>query len=91
MYVRELFCLPKCVLNDLKCFIIFLHRYTKNLKDAKVIDIKMGLMLGIGIGLMMLTLFSTYALAFWYGSKLVREDEHYTAGNMLVVCVLYDS
>ena len=47
-----------------------------------------GVMNGIGIALMMFVLFCTYALAFWYGSKLVREDDNYTAGTMLIVSKL---
>ena len=37
------------------------------------------------MGVIYFIIFACYALAFWYGSKLVREEEHYTAGVMLTV------
>ena len=40
---------------------------------------------GAGMGAVFLVIFAVYAMAFWYGSKLVREDDNYTAGNMLIV------
>ena len=34
----------------------------------------------------MLIIFSVYAVAFWYGSKLVRE-EGYSVADMMIVCM----
>lgn len=39
---------------------------------------------GGGMGLVFFIMFSSYALAFWFGGKLVREEE-LTIGNMLIV------
>ena len=36
------------------------------------------------MGLVFFIIFAVYALAFWYGAKLVREDD-YTAGRMIIV------
>ncbi|XP_059173798.1 ATP-dependent translocase ABCB1-like isoform X1 [Physella acuta] len=60
-------------------------RYTVNLKDAHEFGIKKGLTIGISMGFIWLVIFGCYALGFWYGGKLVREDEHYTVGKMIVV------
>ena len=59
-------------------------RYDANLKDAKSFGIRKGIANGLGIGFIYIVFFGAYALAFWYGSKLVREDD-YTAGKMLIV------
>ena len=59
-------------------------RYDANLDNAKTFGIRKGLANGLGIGFIYLVFFGAYALAFWYGSKLVRQDE-YTAGTMLIV------
>ena len=38
------------------------------------------------MGLVFFIMFACYALAFWYGAKLVREEpENYTPGSMLIV------
>ena len=47
--------------------------------------IKKGIISGGAMGLIYLIIFCTYCLAFWYGSKLVREEEAYTPGVMLIV------
>ena len=47
------------------------YRYEVNLKYAKDVGVKKGLTTGVGTGTVMLIIFSTYGLAFWYGSKLV--------------------
>ena len=48
--------------------------------------IKKGVISGGYNGLFYLVFFSIYALAFWYGANLVREEpSNYTVGSMLVV------
>lgn len=66
------------------------ERYGKNLVDAYKYGVKKSMVSGGGMGIVFLIIFCVYALAFWYGSKLVREDEAYTAGRVLIVffCVL---
>uniref|UniRef100_X2B039 Bile salt export pump n=1 Tax=Capitella teleta TaxID=283909 RepID=X2B039_CAPTE len=60
-------------------------RYFSNLDDAKKAGVKKGAIGGGGMGVIFFIIFSCYALAFWYGSKLVREEEAYTPGVMLIV------
>lgn len=40
------------------------------------------------MGSVFFVIFAVYAVAFWYGSKLVREDPDYGVGNMLIVRAL---
>ncbi|ORZ35134.1 P-loop containing nucleoside triphosphate hydrolase protein [Catenaria anguillulae PL171] len=49
--------------------------YDKNLIGAYKVNTKKALYAGAGLGIMMLFMFSTYALAFWYGATLVKVDE----------------
>ncbi|ELU01162.1 hypothetical protein CAPTEDRAFT_219712 [Capitella teleta] len=67
------------------------QRYISNLEDAKKAGIKKGAIGGGGMGFIFFIIFSCYALTFWYGSKLVREEEAYTPGIMLIVmfCVVF--
>ena len=51
----------------------FSSRYDKELDKACAIGCKRGVVLGVQIGLFMFVIFSTYALSFWYGGKLVSE------------------
>ncbi|ORZ08979.1 putative ABC transporter protein [Absidia repens] len=50
---------------------IFVERYNQELLKAKSFGYKRGIALGIGTGALIFSFFSIYALAFWYGSKLV--------------------
>jgi len=63
-------------------------RYSKNLVDAKKFGIRKGMIVGAGMALLFFVMFGSYALGFWYGGKLVRE-ENYTAGQMLIVSTCY--
>jgi len=61
-------------------------RYDVNLEDAKKVGIKKGLTTGVSMGLIYLFMFSSYALGFWYGGVLVREEsETYSVGTVLIV------
>ncbi|KAI8056326.1 P-loop containing nucleoside triphosphate hydrolase protein [Gilbertella persicaria] len=62
----------------------FADLYEKKLVKAMDVGIKRGQVLGFGFGGFMFTLFSTYGLAFWYGSKLTREGLMY-GQDVLVV------
>lgn len=62
-------------------------RYSVNLEAAKSHGMKKGLMGAIGMGFVFFIIFAVYALAFWYGSKLVREDPAYTVGRLLTVSI----
>eukprot|EP00794_Sanderia_malayensis_P017701 gene17701-19469_t len=65
------------------------ERYTANLEESKSAGIKKGTSTGMAFGLFHVVIFSCYALAFWYGSKLIVE-ENFPGGDVLVVffCVM---
>lgn len=67
------------------CFKLF--RYKGNLFDAQQFGIRKGVVSGIGMACVFLVMFGAYALAFWYGSTLVREKD-YTPGDMMVVSAI---
>ena len=55
-----------------------------NLVDARDFGIKKGFINGGTMGLVFFIIFSSYSLAFWYGSVLVLEKD-YNPGDILVV------
>ncbi|GBB85298.1 hypothetical protein RclHR1_11860005 [Rhizophagus clarus] len=59
-----------------------LARYAKNLELAYKAGRKKAIASGAGIGSVMMILFFSYALAFWYGSKLILNKEK-TGGEIL--------
>lgn len=59
-------------------------RYHKNLQDARDVGIKKAISSNIAMGFTFLIIYLCYALAFWYGSRLVLQGE-YTIGNLLTV------
>lgn len=61
------------------------YRYDKNLVFAQYWGIRKGIIMGAFTGYMWLIIFLCYALAFWYGSKLVLEEEEYSPGTLLQV------
>ncbi|XP_043931521.1 bile salt export pump [Protopterus annectens] len=60
-------------------------RYDKNLVSAQRWGIRKGMIMGFFTGYMWFIIFLCYALAFWYGSSLVIEEEEYSPGNLLQV------
>ncbi|CAL1267612.1 unnamed protein product [Larinioides sclopetarius] len=67
-----------------------IQRYDKCLAPARKKGIKRGFMTSIGSGLTWFCIFAGYALAFWYGVKLIVDDKdnpnpEYTAGTLLIV------
>lgn len=58
--------------------------YNNALKKAFKSATKEGVTAGLGFGSLMLILFSSYALAIWYGGKLVLENG-YTGGDVINV------
>uniref|UniRef100_A0A8C3LMS0 Bile salt export pump n=1 Tax=Chrysolophus pictus TaxID=9089 RepID=A0A8C3LMS0_CHRPC len=61
------------------------ERYDKNLVYAQHWGIRKGIIMGVFSGYMWFVIFLCYALAFWYGSKLVLEDDEYSPGTLLQV------
>lgn len=51
-----------------------IERYAKNLKDARKIGIKKGILVGLGMGLTNMLFFGSYALALYYGAILVVDE-----------------
>lgn len=74
-------------LSVTNCFLYF--RYEKNLIEAKDFGVKKAITTNVSMGLTQFILFGTYALAFWYGTKLsVDEPENYTIGRVITVSLL---
>ncbi|XP_075683763.1 ATP-dependent translocase ABCB1-like [Rhinoderma darwinii] len=61
-------------------------RYENNLEHAKNIGIKKTITTNVSIGFSYFTLYSAYALAFWYGTTLVI-NEDFTVGDILTVFI----
>ncbi|XP_078273190.1 ATP-dependent translocase ABCB1-like isoform X1 [Rhinoraja longicauda] len=59
-------------------------RYLKNLIEGKKLGIKKAISSNVAIGFTFLIIYGSYALAFWYGSTLIL-DEDYTIGTVLTV------
>ncbi|KAL6475849.1 hypothetical protein MHYP_G00143480 [Metynnis hypsauchen] len=63
-----------------------LEKYETNLVEAKNFGVKKAVTTNVSLGLTKFFIFATYALAFWYGTKLsVDEPENYTIGNVITV------
>ena len=78
------------VLNSIKTVTSFagqqeeIKRYNKNLEIAKDVGVRKAITTGISIGTLFLVLYSAYGLGFWYGGKLVVE-ENYSIGDVMLV------
>ncbi|XP_052180943.1 LOW QUALITY PROTEIN: ABC transporter B family member 19-like [Diospyros lotus] len=59
-------------------------RYAKMLEKAVPVGLKIGFAKGAGIGVIYLVTYSTWALAFWYGSILVARKEIH--GGEAIAC-----
>ncbi|CAG0912520.1 unnamed protein product [Notodromas monacha] len=55
---------------------VILSRYEERLVTARQLGIKRSLWTGLGGGLAWFMIFVSYALAFWYGPKLILEQRH---------------
>uniref|UniRef100_A0A674BHM2 ATP-binding cassette sub-family B member 5 n=1 Tax=Salmo trutta TaxID=8032 RepID=A0A674BHM2_SALTR len=53
------------------------ERYENNLEDAKNFGIKKAITTNVSMGFTQFVIFGTYALAFWYGTKLSVDETHY--------------
>ncbi|GFO46406.1 multidrug resistance protein 1 [Plakobranchus ocellatus] len=61
-------------------------RYEKSLTDAKKYGIKKSMASGLGQGASWGIILSTWGLGFWYGGKLVRDDD-YEVHEMMAVFI----
>ncbi|XP_030088446.2 ATP-binding cassette sub-family B member 5 isoform X2 [Serinus canaria] len=62
-----------------------LEKYDGNLEMAKRVGMKKSITTNTCLGLSQFFIFGSYALAFWYGTKLTAEDPHYDIGRVLIV------
>ncbi|KAJ0743385.1 putative ABC-type xenobiotic transporter [Helianthus annuus] len=62
------------------------EEYNKFLVDAYNSSVHQGLATGLCLGLMMLVILCSYALAFWYGAKMILE-KGYTGGTVITVMI----
>ncbi|XP_033469344.1 bile salt export pump [Epinephelus lanceolatus] len=61
------------------------ERYDRNLMEAQNWGVKKGTIVGIFQGYLWCTIFLCFALAFWYGSKLVINTKELTPGTLIQV------
>ncbi|XP_072535196.1 ATP-dependent translocase ABCB1-like isoform X2 [Salminus brasiliensis] len=63
-----------------------LEKYESNLVEAKNFGVKKAITTNVSMGITQFFIFATYALAFWYGTKLsVDEPENYSIGKVITV------
>ncbi|NWH30399.1 MDR1 protein, partial [Chloropsis hardwickii] len=62
-----------------------LEKYDANLEMAKRVGMKKSITTNTCLGLSQFFIFGSYALAFWYGTKLTAEDPHYDIARVLIV------
>ena len=55
------------------------------MEDAIKFGKRTGIITGLGIGFFHATMYLSNAVAVYWGSKLVREDDDYSPGRMLTV------
>ncbi|XP_053373066.1 ATP-dependent translocase ABCB1-like isoform X2 [Mercenaria mercenaria] len=62
------------------------ERYNANLTEARDLGVRKGLVNGLAMGVTWLIIFGAYALGFWYGAKLAREESDlYSIGDVMIV------
>ncbi|CAH3192815.1 unnamed protein product [Porites evermanni] len=61
-----------------------IQRYSSYLGEARDFGVKMGVFMGLGMGILHMIMYGSYALAFWYGAKLIIKHEM-NGGDVLIV------
>nr|XP_046260734.1 bile salt export pump isoform X3 [Scatophagus argus] len=61
------------------------ERYDRNLAEAQSWGVKKGTIIGVFQGYLWCIIFFCYALAFWYGSKLVIDTQEMSPGSLIQV------
>ncbi|XP_029348794.1 bile salt export pump [Echeneis naucrates] len=61
------------------------QRYDRNLVEAQRWGVKKGTIIGVFQGYLWCIIFLCYALAFWYGSKLVIDTQELSPGSLIQV------
>lgn len=63
-----------------------IFRYDTNLEAARRVGVKKSITTNTSLGVSQFLIFGSYALAFWYGTKLTAEEqENYDIGRVLIV------
>ncbi|XP_037238401.1 ATP-binding cassette sub-family B member 5 isoform X2 [Falco rusticolus] len=62
-----------------------LAKYDANLEMARSVGVKKSITTNTSLGVSQFLTFGSYALAFWYGTKLTAEEENYDIGRVLIV------
>ncbi|XP_076187473.1 ATP-binding cassette sub-family B member 5 isoform X2 [Aptenodytes patagonicus] len=62
-----------------------LAKYDANLEMARSVGVKKSITTNTSLGVSQFLIFGSYALAFWYGTKLTTEEENYDIGRVLIV------
>ncbi|XWS12436.1 hypothetical protein CRYUN_Cryun37aG0088600 [Craigia yunnanensis] len=63
-----------------------IEKYNSKLRIAYTATIHQGLVSGVGLGAMLVVIFSSYGLAVWYGSKLIAQ-KGYNGGQVINVII----
>ncbi|XP_047154645.1 ABC transporter B family member 9-like [Vigna umbellata] len=63
-----------------------IEKYNNKLRIAYITTVEQGLASGFGMGILLLIIFSTYALSMWYGSKLII-DKGYDGGTVFNIII----
>ncbi|XP_037343978.2 bile salt export pump [Pungitius pungitius] len=61
------------------------ERYDRNLEEAQIWGVKKGTIIGVFQGYLWCIIFFCFALAFWYGSKLVIDTKELSPGTLIQV------
>lgn len=65
-----------------------IFRYDANLELARSVGVKKSITTNVSLGVSQFLIFGSYALAFWYGTKLTAEEkENYDIGHVLIVSI----
>lgn len=85
------------VLSSIRTVVAFggqkkeVDRYEGKLVYARKAGMLRGLLTGMGGGLMWFIIYSSYALAFWYGVKLIMDDREACLEDLSTCYVRYDA
>ncbi|KAJ2949200.1 hypothetical protein O0L34_g6145 [Tuta absoluta] len=63
-----------------------IERYQGHVEEIRKINIKKGFFTGLSMGFLFFCIFASYALSFWFGYRLMRDEpENYDVSTMIAV------
>ncbi|KAI5635208.1 ABC transporter transmembrane region domain-containing protein [Phthorimaea operculella] len=63
-----------------------IERYQGHVEEIRKINIKKGFFVGLSMGMLFFCIFASYALSFWFGYRLIRDEpENYDVSTMMAV------